>query len=692
MRLIRHAENRSALWPSILCAGLLGLFFFEFKIGLPIARLSFDMPFLFGSAAKPTNVVVITMDEGAYSNTKLNSTNDYPDFDRATHARMLERLTVAPVVVFDILFRKSTPRDAILAAAITNHGNVVIAAELEPMGEMLGSNTNDPAEIFCNLAGCQVAFAENPQRTVRTFPVELEYHPSVPLAAAAAYRKPAEARPKKLRWVQYYGDGGRDGLPSIPYEDAWELSDASFKQTFKGKVVFIGGKTKVQYPGEKPDQFETPFTRWTGNKMRGVELLATMFGNLINKEWLTEVSRRDQALGILLAAVVFGWAFASLRPVPGLIVLFSGAVGVSALGIVLFWTQRVWFNWALIGWIEIPVAWATAAIAYSRIVGREKEKLDREKESLVKELDSYKSGARARPAFAGGQSIPAHAVADIQAVAAIDAPKIPNYDLIAKIDEGAYGQVWLARDLTNVYHAVKIIYRKNFSEQRPFEREFEGVKNFVTVSRSHPGCVNVRHIGKDQVGGFFYYVMEPADDLVRGIDIDPTQYVPRTLSKLLVENRVLPVLECVDLGIEVASALSALHGHRLVHRDVKPANIIFANNKPRLADIGLVARMDEQLSVNGTEGYMPDDHLGTPVADMFSLGRVLYVASTGCPATRHPGLPTALDGRKDARELMRLMEIINKACAQRYEERYQSAAEMRDDLVKLRTRLSGARA
>jgi CHASE2 domain-containing sensor protein len=691
VRLIRNAENRSALWPSILCAGLLGLFFFQFKIGLPIAQLSFDLPFLFGSAAKPTNIIVITMDEGAYRNEKLNSTNDYPDFDRATHARMLERLTVAPVVVFDIVFRKSTARDSIFAAAITNHGNVIIAAELEEMGEMLGSVTNDPAEIFCNLSGCQVAFAENPKLTVRTFPVELEYHPSVPLAAAAAYRKPMESRPKELRWVRYYGDGGRDGIPSIPYEDAWELSEGSFKQTFKDKVVFIGGKTKVQYPGEKPDQFQTPFTRWTGNKMRGVELLATMFGNLINNEWLTEASRRDQALGILLTAVLFGWAFASLRPAPGLIVLLAGAASVSALGIVLFWTQRVWFNWVLMGWIEIPAAWATAAIVYSRTLGREKEKLDREKESLIKELDSYKSAEHARPAVAG-ELAAARAIADLKAVPAFDAPKIPDYDLVKKIDEGAYGQVWLARDLTDVYQAVKIVYRKNFSEQRPFEREFEGVKNFVTFSRSHPGCVNVRHVGKDQVGGFFYYVMEPADDLVRGIDIDPAQYVPRTLSKLLVENRVLPILECVDLGIEVASALSALHGHRLVHRDVKPANIIFANNKPRLADIGLVARMDERLSINGTEGYMPDDHLGTPVADMFSLGRVLYVASTGCPATRHPGLPTSLEGRSDARDLMRLMEIINKACAPRYEDRYQSAAEMRDDLQKLRTRLSGAHA
>lgn len=693
MRLIRNAENRSALWPSILVGGGLGLLFFFSILGDPVARFSFDESFRFskfGSEQIPTNVLVITMDEGAYADKELNPDYKYPKFSRKTHGRLLDRLREggAPVVVFDIFFPESEPEDEVFTAAITNHGNVIIVASLDRMTpEFPGWTTNDAADVFLNLPGCQIAFAEVPTNIVRTFPRELEYHPSVPLAAAAAFKKKrVEAHPATQRWVRYYGD--RAGLPTVSYEDAIRRRPAFFKD----KVVFIGGRPKIGFLADGPDEFSTPYTRWTGQKMRGVEIHATMFLNLIRDEWLREASRRDQALWILLAGIVFGWAFAALRPAPGLFVLFAGAIGVSVVGIVLFWTQRVWFNWALIGWIEIPAAWATAAIVYSRTLGREKEKLDREKESLIKELDSYKSAEHARPAVASGELAAAHAIADLKPVAAMDAPTIPDYELVRKIDEGAYGQVWLARDLTDVYQAVKIIYRKNFSEQRPFEREFEGVKNFVTFSRSHPGCVNVRHVGKDQVGGFFYYVMEPADDLVRGPNIDPTQYVPRTLSKLLVENRVLPVLECVDLGIEVASALAALHGHRLVHRDVKPANIIFANNKPRLADIGLVARMDEKLSINGTEGYMPDDHLGTPVADVFSLGRVLYVASTGCPATRHPGLPTSLGDRDDARDLMRLMDIINKACAPRYEERYQSAAEMREDLLKLRAKLANARA
>ena len=130
--------------------------------------------------------------------------------------------------------------------------------------------------------------------------------------------------------------------------------------------------------------------------------------------------------------------------------------------------------------------------------------------------------------------------------------------------------------------------------------------------------------------------MDPADDLALGPVIDPVKYAPKTLGKMLVDKEYLPVEECIDLGIELAAALAALHGNRLVHRDVKPSNIIFANHKPRLADIGLVAQADGNKSIAGTEGYMPTDHLGTPLADIFSLGRVLYVAATGCPPTRHP--------------------------------------------------------
>jgi hypothetical protein len=576
----------------------------------------------------------------------------------------------------------------VLAAAITKQGNVVIAGGgLEPVpSEFGGFKTNDPTRAFLGLPGCRIGLPLVEKDVHRVFAPEQEFRPSIALAAAEAFDVKVDPHPNSARWVAYYGDAGT--LTPEKYTVALDRP----RGYFKGRAVFIGGKPQVKNLVEASDEFGTPFTRWTGNKMRGVEILATMFLNLIHNQCLTRLGAVNEAIAILLVGLVFSWMFTLFRPVPGLILAALGVGGVSLAAILLYWTQRIWFNWMLIGWVEIPVAWGACALIYSRKLSREKEKVDRENESLIKELDSYKSAEHARTAAATSAELAAaHALADLKAVTAIDAPSIPDYNLVKKIDEGAYGQVWLARDLTDVYQAVKIIYRKNFSEQRPFEREFEGVKNFVTFSRSHPGCVNVRHVGKDKVGGFFYYVMEPADDLVRGTNIDPTQYVPRTLSKLIVENRVLPVIECVDLGIEVASALAALHGHRLVHRDVKPANIIFANNKPRLADIGLVARMDEKLSINGTEGYMPDDHLGTPVADVFSLGRVLYVASTGCPATRHPELPTALGERKDARDLMRLMDIINKACATRYEDRYQSAAEMRDDLQKLRTRLSTAR-
>src|SRR5207253_10305930 len=58
-------------------------------------------------------------------------------------------------------------------------------------------------------------------------------------------------------------------------------------------------------------------------------------------------------------------------------------------------------------------------------------------------------------------------------------PSIPDHSLLRRIGKGAYGEVWLARDAIGTFHAVKVIYRKNFSRPEPYEREFKGIKKFT---------------------------------------------------------------------------------------------------------------------------------------------------------------------------------------------------------------------
>src|SRR5512140_1341171 len=89
---------------------------------------------------------------------------------------------------------------------------------------------------------------------------------------------------------------------------------------------------------------------------------------------------------------------------------------------------------------------------------------------------------------------------------------IPDHQLLRRIGRGSYGEVWLARNMMGVYRAVKIVYRKAFEHQRPFERELSGIRKFEPVSRSHEGFVDVLHIGINEEQGCFYYVMELGDD------------------------------------------------------------------------------------------------------------------------------------------------------------------------------------
>lgn len=266
------------------------------------------------------------------------------------------------------------------------------------------------------------------------------------------------------------------------------------------------------------------------------------------------------------------------------------------------------------------------------------------------------------------------------------APQIPDHELLRLIGRGAYGEVWLARNVMGVMRAVKVVRRASFESHRPFEREFAAVKRYEPVSRAAAGLVNVLHAGRAADGELFYYVMELADAAEAGTDAaaEPDKYVPCTLRTMIGRLGRLPVGECSEIAVSLADGIAALHRVGLVHRDVKPSNIIFVNGRAKLADIGLVGDISESRSYVGTEGYVPPEGPGQPGADLYGLGRVFYEMVTGYEATRFPALPADWAQRGEA-GAFEFYEVVLRCCEPDAERRYERADELLADLALLQS-------
>src|SRR5204863_6101717 len=117
--------------------------------------------------------------------------------------------------------------------------------------------------------------------------------------------------------------------------------------------------------------------------------------------------------------------------------------------------------------------------------------------------------------------------------------QIPDHDLLRCVGKGSYGEVWLARSLTGTFRAVKIISRKTFRDDRPFEREFAGIQKFEAISRTHPGLVSILHVGRNLSEGYLYYVMEVADDVNAGAAFQSENYIPKALSVRILRQGLL---------------------------------------------------------------------------------------------------------------------------------------------------------
>lgn len=659
-----------------LLTALVGLLLWGSRIGLSLVHLSFDLPCVFSPGPLSTNVILVKMD--GESMERLG-TLEGKHWDRSWHARLIEKLRRdgSRLVVMDMVLGgvQEPAKDEELARALRAHGRVVLAAGSEPVNHPFaeGIAPEMPQDLFREAVEERVGMAgvwRETDGTVRRHLPELWQLRSLAWVAAeqcgaAITRSPPD--PEDRRWIWYYGGDGFP--PCISYHLALGMADGYFSN----RIVFVGGWPTTRRPGEFSDEYRTPYTRWDGNMVSGVDLQAVIFLNLLRGDFLRRMGPLGELLTIVLAGALLGAGLTLLRPafsVPLAAVLFFGCMLVATW---LTWKQGVWLAWMIVGGAQIPTALGWSILVYAGSLYRENRRLK----------TVFGTEGTDRPPEPVRSS-------DEAATAVEDELHVPNHTLLRQVGEGAFGEVWLAQNQVGHHVAVKVVHRHNLPSNAPYEREFDGIRNFWEVSGTHESLLRVLHVGRNDSASYFFYIMEVADDAATGRQIVPESYVPRDLARDFVLHGRYDVRESLALTLPLASALAHLHEHGLVHRDVKPSNVIFVNGKPKLADIGLVTPIRPDLTdsrLKGTLGYLAPEGSGQPPADVYALGKVLYELSTGLDRFRFPDIPGELISGPDGAALAEMNQVLLKACQRDPAARHPTAKELHRDLLRLAEQL-----
>ncbi len=633
-------------------AALCGLLLWAMPLGRPWIDGSYDYLFRFGDREVTNSVALILMDNGAFDQFHQNRGQPW---DRDLHARLLNKLADdgCSLVVMDTLFHE--PRDAAkddaLAAAIGRLRKVALMARQVDVTHsgLAGVELLQPAPQFLAAAKTNWGVGwlnPGPDSIVRQhwpFPSPGPY-PSLAWTAARLSGAALGDTPQE-RWLRYYGDEG----PWVKMSYGFALTKPG--NYFRNKIVFIGSEPQSLQPGDDPDKFSTPFTRWTDQAKGGVEILLTEYLNLMNGDWLRRLPAWLELLILAGAGILMGAGFCRMKFWVAAVsaAVIAGAVSLAAVSASYF--TNYWFPWLIVTGGQVPVALAWA--------GAVKLRRTRRIETPVQEP--------------------------------LPLPHTPGFELFQPpFGKGAYGNVWLAKNAAGQWRAVKVIYLKNFDgDTAPYEREFNGVTRYKPVSDKHPSLLRIDFVS-EKSDGYFFYAMELGDSIISGWEPEPTTYKPRDLGgeRARSPGRRLPQADCIRIAIALTDALEFLHEQGLTHRDIKPGNVIFVSGQPKLADLGLIAEIrpdDQTKTFVGTPGYMPPppEPPGTPVADIYALGMLLYVISTGNNAAYFPEIATTLVNTKEPAPYLALNAIILKACQPDTARRYQSAREMRSALCAL---------
>jgi len=647
---------------------LLGVTLGQTHLGDPWTNASYDYLFCFGARPITNKVALILLDNAAY---KEHRQMRGQPWDRVLHAQLLEKLAKdgCPLVVLDLFFRSpgKTEVDETLAAAMRKNGRVVLVAdavipEHQVAGPlqlgMEGAQVDLPHKQFLEAAtnwgvGKAAANWGGTPRQHWPFPAPASFE-SLPWAAARLAGASLPEEPVR-QWLRYYGEEGPWSILS------YHLALAKTNGYFHDSIVFVGSDPEQEDPGlSERDKFSTPYTRWNDKAVGGVKILATTFLNLMNHDWLRRPAPWIEVLLLLITGATLGALPFLARP------LAAGGITLSVAAAAMFGTVLLsyfgdfWFPWLLVAGAQAPCG---LALVLAGAWGR--------RETISTSTPT------------GTVVVPAGAVLQRRSGVLPDAP---DYQFCAPaFGEGAFGKVWLVRNAIGQWQALKAVYQAKFGDNtRPYDMEFSGIRAYKPTSEEHLGLLRVDFVSQKKPQGYFYYVMELGDARASGWEENPETYRSRDLAWVRdqAEKKRIPVAECVSIGLALTDALEFLHAKGLTHRDIKPSNIIFVNGRPKLADVGLVTRArtaQDVTSYAGTPDYMPPhpEPPGTKQADIYALGMVLFVISTGREPAFFPDLKTTLVMNERHAEFILLNPIILKACEADITKRYSSAAEMR---------------
>lgn len=260
--------------------------------------------------------------------------------------------------------------------------------------------------------------------------------------------------------------------------------------------------------------------------------------------------------------------------------------------------------------------------------------------------------------------------------------KCGAWTLGREIGRGAYGVVYFATNGRGETAAVKVCLRSAPDDER-YERELRGAKLYRRIPAGE-GLVRMLEIGACEGG--FYAAMELADDEFGNRPGVAAEYSPKTLSRVIAGERALSVEDALRLGLALAKGLETLQRHHLLHRDIKPGNVIYVCGRPVLSDPGLVVAAAEAASLVGTPGYVPPERFIGAGGDVYSLGLTLKAASFGRPVEELAMGPT-LEADTGSPFFPAWWRILNRATHPDASRRHQSAKALLKDLRSLRLKM-----